>query len=86
MFHGDFRDAAMTQRFNIGDEVSHNAGIIDAESKRRISGVIGYDRNGGFQYRIGLIDGTDRGLAYDDELDPWPDGVFLPAISPRVSA
>jgi hypothetical protein len=50
----DCAAASDRQRFNIGDEVSHNAGMIDAESKRRISAVIGYDRNGGVQYRVGL--------------------------------
>ena len=81
----EFCDAAATQRFEVGDVVSHNGGLIEAHSKRKITRVVGYDPNGGVQYRLALMDGADRGLAYDDELDAWPtDEVVLPMRSPRI--
>lgn len=79
-------DAEATQRFAVGDTVSHNAGLIDAHSKRQITAVLGYERNGGVQYRLALPGGGDQGMAYDCELDPWPgDTVSLPKPSPRAA-
>jgi hypothetical protein len=76
-------DADDTQRFNEGDVVSHNGGLIEAHTKRIITAVIGYDPDGGVKYRLALPDGSDRGFAYDGELDLWPgDGATLPMPSP----
>lgn len=80
-----FSDAERAQRFAVGDLVSHNGGLIEAASQRRIIEVIGYDPDGGVQYRLVSRAGANCGYAYDDELDPWPEGhVELPILSPRI--
>lgn len=81
------RPADTVQRFEAGAWVSHNGGLIEEHTKRQITSVVGYDPHGGVQYRLRKADGSDRGLAYDDELDPWPgDDADLPMKSPRVEA
>ncbi len=78
------RDAPDIQRFNVGDWVSHNAGLIEDHTKRQITTVLGYDLNGGVQYQLVNIHGRGRGMAYDCELDAWPDDdAALPMSSPR---
>ena len=44
-----------------------------AERDGRINDVVGYDPDGGVQYRLADSENSDRGLAYDEELDPWPE-------------
>lgn len=78
-------DAPHDQRFHVGQWVSHNGGMIELDNKRQISGILGYDKNGGVSYTLTDPAGRDMGMAYDMELDLWPqDESLLPMRSPRT--